>query len=184
MPSRPRCSTFGSQSAALLSRNETLNRREKSFKISVKVAGPKQKDGHDSPHFVIHAVANTIGFGIRPVMSARDVTDEDREIGERLLACRLARKISQGDLASCIGVTAQQVRKYENGSNRISVVKLQKAAELLQVDLADLGTSGKVVPLRWGSSRNSQHLAELMQLWDKLPVNVQAAIFALVKAIA
>lgn len=45
---------------------------------------------------------------------------EDQIIGENLKAIRLFRGLSQAQLSAKIGVTFQQVQKYEKGTNRIS----------------------------------------------------------------
>jgi transcriptional regulator with XRE-family HTH domain len=48
---------------------------------------------------------------------------------------RLGLKMSQTALAQALGVTFQQVQKYENGTNRISASALAKVAETLDVDI-------------------------------------------------
>jgi transcriptional regulator with XRE-family HTH domain len=57
----------------------------------------------------------------------------DKAIGVRLRAFRLQRKLSQTDLAAPLGVTFQQIQKYEKGTNRISGSALVKLCELLDV---------------------------------------------------
>lgn len=59
----------------------------------------------------------------------------DAHMGQLIRSQRLAKKISQRKLASQIGVTFQQVQKYENGSNRISASKLVEIAEALEMDV-------------------------------------------------
>jgi transcriptional regulator with XRE-family HTH domain len=44
---------------------------------------------------------------------------------------RLAKGISQGELAHRLGITAQQVQKYERGVNRISCGRLARVAEIV-----------------------------------------------------
>ena len=56
---------------------------------------------------------------------------EDIEIGRKIRALRLERGLSQSDLADGIGLTFQQVQKYEKGTNRVSAGRLHKIAELL-----------------------------------------------------
>ena len=56
---------------------------------------------------------------------------EDVEIGRKIRALRLERGLSQTNLANGIGLTFQQVQKYEKGANRVSAGRLQKIAELL-----------------------------------------------------
>jgi transcriptional regulator with XRE-family HTH domain len=49
---------------------------------------------------------------------------------------RKTRNISQSKLADAIGVTYQQVQKYESGANRIGSSRLQQIAHVLQVSVA------------------------------------------------
>jgi len=44
--------------------------------------------------------------------------------------------MSQGALADALGITFQQVQKYEKGANRLSASKLQESANFLQVPIA------------------------------------------------
>ncbi|HJU12002.1 MAG TPA: helix-turn-helix transcriptional regulator [Candidatus Binataceae bacterium] len=49
---------------------------------------------------------------------------------------RLMLGLSQSKLADALGITFQQVQKYEKGTNRISASRLQQIAVLLQVPVA------------------------------------------------
>jgi transcriptional regulator with XRE-family HTH domain len=60
---------------------------------------------------------------------------EDVEIGRKIRALRLERGLSQSQLADAIGVTFQQVQKYEKGANRVSAGRLQKIADVLNVPI-------------------------------------------------
>jgi len=57
---------------------------------------------------------------------------EDVELGRKIRALRLQRGLSQTSLADGIGLTFQQVQKYEKGTNRVSAGRLQKIADLLE----------------------------------------------------
>ena len=57
---------------------------------------------------------------------------EDLEIGQKIRAVRVARGVSQTTLAAGLGVTFQQVQKYERGANRVSAGRLQKIAGILE----------------------------------------------------
>jgi transcriptional regulator with XRE-family HTH domain len=57
---------------------------------------------------------------------------EDVEIGQRIRAVRVARCVSQNSLGTSLGVSFQQVQKYERGVNRVSAGRLQKIAEMLE----------------------------------------------------
>lgn len=60
-------------------------------------------------------------------------TDADRTIGSRIAALRAAQGLSQTVLGQAIGVSFQQVQKYEKGRNRIGAGRLQAIADTLQV---------------------------------------------------
>lgn len=65
-------------------------------------------------------------------------TQDDREIGKRIRAARLARDLSQTTLGEAAGCTFQQIQKYENGSNRIAGGRLVAVARALDVSVATL----------------------------------------------
>lgn len=69
-------------------------------------------------------------------MKTKAVLDTDKEIGRRVKVRRLDIGLSQGKLGNAIGVTFQQVQKYENGTNRISVGRLQVIAKILKVPVS------------------------------------------------
>jgi transcriptional regulator with XRE-family HTH domain len=58
----------------------------------------------------------------------------DVEVGRRVRVERIERGISQTELGNRIGVTFQQVQKYESGVNRISIGRLTKIGRLFGVD--------------------------------------------------
>ena len=58
---------------------------------------------------------------------------EDVEIGRKIRALRLQRGMSQSQLAEAIGLTFQQVQKYEKGTNRVSAGRLQQIADVFGV---------------------------------------------------
>jgi transcriptional regulator with XRE-family HTH domain len=60
----------------------------------------------------------------------------DEEVAKRVRALRLRRGISQIELSHALGVTFQQVQKYERGANRISAGRLFRIAEALDVPIA------------------------------------------------
>ena len=60
----------------------------------------------------------------------------DKHVGLRLRIRRLALRMSQTALADSIGVTFQQVQKYEKGTNRVSASTLQKLSETRHVPIA------------------------------------------------
>jgi transcriptional regulator with XRE-family HTH domain len=68
----------------------------------------------------------------------RRPTEQDRAVGPRLKALRKAAGLTQEGLANALGVSYQQVQKYEKGASRMSGGRLRQAASLLGVSLQDL----------------------------------------------
>src|SRR5215217_3344855 len=66
----------------------------------------------------------------------KQVTAAEKQIGERIAAFRKMRAISQGALGEAVGVTFQQIQKYEKGTNRASAGRLQQMAGVLGVPLS------------------------------------------------
>jgi|SRR5580704_6481288 transcriptional regulator with XRE-family HTH domain len=64
---------------------------------------------------------------------ARRPDHRDTEVGRRVRTQRLTKGVSQTELGTKIGVTFQQVQKYENGRNRIGAGRLSRIAEVLEV---------------------------------------------------
>ena len=62
----------------------------------------------------------------------------DKGVGERIRARRNELKLTQSALAKAIGVTFQQVQKYENGKNRIGAGSLGPIADFLGVSTSYL----------------------------------------------
>jgi transcriptional regulator with XRE-family HTH domain len=77
----------------------------------------------------------------------RRAGSEDVEIGRKIRALRLERGLSQTSLAEGIGLTFQQVQKYEKGTNRVSAGRLQKIADMLNPPVTffyeGMGSAGK-----------------------------------------
>ena len=59
----------------------------------------------------------------------------DKEIGGRVRMRRVSIGMSQEKLGDMLGLTFQQVQKYEKGMNRISVARLVEIARILGVDI-------------------------------------------------
>src|SRR6476646_153797 len=67
---------------------------------------------------------------------ARRADNRDAEVGRRVRSRRLECRLSQTELADRIGVTLQQVQKYEKGVNRIGAGRLQRISEALEVPIS------------------------------------------------
>jgi transcriptional regulator with XRE-family HTH domain len=69
-------------------------------------------------------------------MSKKNPDERDVEVGQRVRAFRLQRGLSQEQLGDALGLTFQQVQKYEKGANRISASRLQHLCTILNVPVS------------------------------------------------
>ena len=69
-------------------------------------------------------------------VETRDPSLIDQTVGERIRKRRTDLEISQPELAEQVGVTYQQLQKYENGKNRISAGRLYDIAKILKTSIA------------------------------------------------
>jgi transcriptional regulator with XRE-family HTH domain len=60
------------------------------------------------------------------------ISEADKKIGENLRFIRKSNRMKLVDLAIYLGITYQQVRKYESGENRISAASIFKCAKIIK----------------------------------------------------
>ncbi len=89
----------------------------------------------------------------------RTPNDVDASVGRRITDRRSALGLSQSDLAQRLGVSSQQVQKYEAGTNRISASRLSDVAMALGISPGGLFPAreagpgeGDLSPLRFMSA--------------------------------
>jgi transcriptional regulator with XRE-family HTH domain len=71
-------------------------------------------------------------------VAARRATAIDAYIGARMRERRLALELSQDRLGKELGVSFQQIQKYENGVNRVSAARLFDICKALNVSLSSM----------------------------------------------
>lgn len=69
-------------------------------------------------------------------MNTKSPSPIDVHVGSRIRSRRMALKISQEKLADGLGLTFQQVQKYEKGINRVGASRLQMIAAILTVPVS------------------------------------------------
>jgi transcriptional regulator with XRE-family HTH domain len=118
----------------------------------------------------------------------------DKHVGSRVRVRRLMLDMTQTELADLIGITFQQVQKYEKGTNRISAGRLQRIAQVLQVPISYFfenipisgaqSTAGAAVSELLESAATTDTLA-LIDAYTKIGApNVRRYIVCLVEEIA
>src|SRR3954470_22018594 len=89
-------------------------------------------------------------------MTTKAPNPTDRHVGSRVRMRRMMLSMSQEKLGDALGLTFQQVQKYEKGTNRIGASRLQQISNILQVpvefffegapNLNDFGSGAKDAP--------------------------------------
>jgi transcriptional regulator with XRE-family HTH domain len=116
----------------------------------------------------------------------------DKHVGGRVRMRRIALDMSQSDLAAAVGVSFQQIQKYEKGSNRIGAGCLQQIGKALRVpiqsfyDGAPGGFDGrrKVMPVAFMSFFGTKQGKRLIIAFDRITTpRLRRDVLALVETI-
>jgi transcriptional regulator with XRE-family HTH domain len=110
----------------------------------------------------------------------RSATDIDRQVGGNLLRFRLFRGMSQEMLADPVGVTFQQIQKYEKGINRISVSRLWQFSQVLRISVAEFYDGIKGVPRNDVLKLAPEHVS-LLRMFNMLPEPRKIAVMDYVR---
>jgi transcriptional regulator with XRE-family HTH domain len=70
------------------------------------------------------------------MMAKKAPNPTDKHVGARVRMRRMMLGMSQEKLGDALGLTFQQVQKYEKGANRIGASRLQQIAHILQVPVS------------------------------------------------
>lgn len=98
----------------------------------------------------------------------------DRHVGSRVRMRRITVGLSQERLGEALGVTFQQIQKYEKGSNRISASRMQNIAQVL----------GVPVSFFFDGSPRDESIAMAVGFADSAQADYTADIFATAEGVA
>jgi transcriptional regulator with XRE-family HTH domain len=79
----------------------------------------------------------------------------DKHVGSRVRMRRMTVGLSQEKVAHALGLTFQQVQKYEKGTNRISSSRLHQLARILEVPVPFFFDGAPLQPARWQGKAES-----------------------------
>jgi transcriptional regulator with XRE-family HTH domain len=118
-------------------------------------------------------------------MTSRKLSDAntvDRQVGERMRRRRILLGLTQDQLADALGISYQQIQKYETGANRVSAGRLAQIAEVLEVQPGwFFGAAEKTEPAG-GSSRA---VIDLVRNFSRIEdERVRTHLMALVRSLA
>lgn len=116
----------------------------------------------------------------------RNADAVDRAVGRRIAERRAALGRSQSALALDLGISFQQLQKYEAGLNRVSASRLHHIALLLGVPVADLfPRPGREDPSHVQPSGLSREGKALLAAFERIPAPpVRRAVTRIVTALA
>ena len=131
-------------------------------------------------------------------MTTKSPNSIDAYVGSRVRMQRLVRGMSQEKLGEQLGVTFQQVQKYEQGTNRIGASRLQNIANVLGVPVSFFFQQESNEPLSLDGvsefTSQTNDLSSFMTTKEGLTLNrafmsisdpkVRRTILALVKSVA
>ncbi|MBY0532539.1 MAG: helix-turn-helix domain-containing protein [Xanthobacteraceae bacterium] len=98
----------------------------------------------------------------------------DRHVGSRVRMRRMMISMSQEKLGERLGITFQQVQKYEKGTNRIGASRLQQIASILGVPVAfffEGAPGGEITAAGFGESGNPAYVSDFLATSEGLALS-------------
>ena len=124
-------------------------------------------------------------------MSKKSASAIDKHVGTRVRMRRMLIGMSQEKLGEALGITFQQIQKYEKGSNRIGASRLHHIASVLGVDVEFFFQGVPTTPGSESTTRISlaDFLAlpesdRLVQTFSRLPEDARRKVVDLVELLA
>ena len=117
----------------------------------------------------------------------------DRHVGRRVEARRKALGYSQSQLGAALGLTFQQIQKYEKGANRVSASKLWEIAQFFKVEIGYVfdGLTAAASGVAESDTVSFDHdypvtrqSQEIARLAPRLSLSQQKAALAMVRELA
>jgi transcriptional regulator with XRE-family HTH domain len=98
-------------------------------------------------------------------MSTKAPNPVDKYVGSRVRMRRIMLGMSQEKLGEALGLTFQQVQKYEKGTNRVGASRIQQISEILQIPVSFLfegGPSGIVGAEGYGEGTSPSYVSDFL----------------------
>jgi transcriptional regulator with XRE-family HTH domain len=122
----------------------------------------------------------------------RSAGKPDVELGKRIRLRRVEQHISQSELADKLGVSFQQVQKYEKGVNRVGAARLQQIATALDVPVTFFYDDDGLGKRASDGKREVESLLfldssfslRLLRAYSAVPQHVQRQFVSLIESIA
>ncbi len=113
------------------------------------------------------------------------LTECDRHVGSRIRMLRERRRMTQVQLGRNLGVSFQQLQKYEQGENWVSAGRLFEIAQFLGVEISFFFEGLPAKELRVEADAQPDQASELFTLFSKIKDRrIQNSIWQLIKMLA
>ena len=113
-----------------------------------------------------------------------NAADIDRHVGERIRRRRVMLGLTQEQLGEALGISYQQIQKYETGANRVSAGRLFMISQILETGVSNLfdglgeATDDDIV-------NTSRHVIELVRAFSKISDDkVRGSVMSLVRTLS
>lgn len=123
------------------------------------------------------------------IENKRRTTAADHDIGARVRMLRLQKGMSQTALGDALGLTFQQVQKYEKGANRVGAGRLHELSKVLGVPVTyfyegvDAVMESPKVP-EWHDLVNTDGAMRLLRAYKKMLPSARQHLRAVAEAMA
>ena len=107
-----------------------------------------------------------------------EINPIDVQIGAKLRNFRLLNGLSQEDIGKIVGITFQQIQKYEKGYNRIGASRLYEFAQILNKHPGDFFENFEDT-----SPPSDKKTLLLIKLFNKLSLNKKQIVLSLLKVL-
>jgi transcriptional regulator with XRE-family HTH domain len=133
--------------------------------------------------WIINSIMNNYNNARARMNSTDPINPLDVIIASNVKTARTARGLTQADVAEALGLTFQQVQKYESGKNRISASRLVEIARILEMEASEL------LPTHGGETTELPHQTaqstRLLQHFQSIPdEHIRESILSLVKRLS
>lgn len=98
------------------------------------------------------------------MMATKAPNPIDKHVGARVRMRRLLVGMSQEKLGTSLGITFQQIQKYEKGTNRIGASRLQQISEVLGVQVSYFfeDAQGEAIPAGFAEQPQGDYVADFL----------------------
>lgn len=111
------------------------------------------------------------------------VTNRDQEIGSALKLKRIQKGFTGKKVAQALGISLQQLQKYEKGTNRIAISRFEKYCEVLGLFPGDFFKEGPHAVFVTSEEIGERELTTLYKLYNALSPQCRKGVINLLEAI-